>query len=472
MRALIITLVLASVGAARAETAAGPQGSDGDLSQQLARLVPRLMQQTHTPGVAVAVIDDGHVQLVKCFGVRNLWDPKPIQAGTLFDAASLGKPLEAYLTFQWVTNGALQLDAPLESLLGSPFLEPPKWASEVTLRRVLAHTSGLPNRVWERVGHLDFRPGERFQYSGNGYILLQEALERLSGQRYEALVRERLLNPLRMDNTSFVFSSTRAAVQARGHVPLVVPLDPFLRVLFAYCAPVSMVLLLIGSRVRSGIWSLTPSGAIAAAVVALAGSMWPFVHIFGRAALLLWVPMGLVCLILVGVSCLFSLKFLGGSPVEPHPLRAWVGGLVGGAALIWITRAALAEAWMPLPIMQHHHAIAPSSMSTTIKDMGRFAAELTRPSLLPGAMVQEMRAPQVWINDRVGWALGIGVEKEQEGRTTYWQWGDNPGSQSLLVVEPERAKAVVVLTNGGQGFKVARPIADMVLGVSGVWSIR
>src|SRR4029078_6503121 len=96
-----------------------------------------------------------------------------VTESTRFEAASLSKPVTAYVALQLVDAGRLALDAPLTKYM--PYADLPAYprAKTMTARHVLSHTTGFAN--WRRRDPLKlfFAPGERFRYSGEGYVYLQ-----------------------------------------------------------------------------------------------------------------------------------------------------------------------------------------------------------------------------------------------------------------------------------------------------------
>ncbi|WP_423016467.1 serine hydrolase domain-containing protein [Undibacterium sp. Di27W] len=137
-------------------------------------------------------------------------------ASSIFQAASLGKPVFAYAVLRLAAQGKLALDEPLlqylpqgyqhasrpgdkssaHDLVSDPRLQ------KVTARMVLQHTAGLPN--WES-GKLRFEsePGSRWQYSGEGYMLLQAAVESITGMDLEAWMQQTVFAPLGMQHSSY-----------------------------------------------------------------------------------------------------------------------------------------------------------------------------------------------------------------------------------------------------------------------------
>jgi CubicO group peptidase (beta-lactamase class C family) len=176
------------------------------------------------PGASVSLVEEGRVVWTRGFGVTNAVTGQPVSEHTVFEAASLGKPLVAYTTLLLADSGRLDLDTPLLRLLSpaeSAALAAPERdprLQTVTARHVLTHTSGLPNEP-PRGGALRtaFPPGERFSYSGEGFRLLQRALEHLTGERLDTLVRRLVFVPLGMTQSSFVWLPSYDTLKASGH---------------------------------------------------------------------------------------------------------------------------------------------------------------------------------------------------------------------------------------------------------------
>jgi len=120
-----------------------------------------------TPGAAVAFIEGGRPAAFACAGVRDLQSRNPITPATVFEAASLSKPVFAWAVLRLAAEGGLDLDVPLHDLLPQDLIPGEPLLERLTARHVLSHSSGLPNwldKVPEPV--LRFAPGEGFGYSG------------------------------------------------------------------------------------------------------------------------------------------------------------------------------------------------------------------------------------------------------------------------------------------------------------------
>jgi len=184
----------------------------------LERTLPALMDSGGIPGLAMAVVDNGRVRWARGFGVRGAPGSGAVDEHTVFEAASLSKPVLAYAALRLADRGVLELDRPLREYLPLPELAGDPRARGITARMVLSHTTGLQN---ERIGDaplaLAFAPGERFRYSGEGFVYLGRVLEAITGRPLETLMRREVLEPLRMKRSSFVWRDALAPNAATGH---------------------------------------------------------------------------------------------------------------------------------------------------------------------------------------------------------------------------------------------------------------
>lgn len=190
----------------------------------LADAMPGLLAELGVPGAQAVLLQDGLPAWSDCWGRCEQGGQTAVQADTVFEAASMSKPLFAYLVLQQVQAGRLALDRPVLDYLPEIFAPPQPWQALITARMLLTHTSGLPN--WrpeagpsENEGPLQllFKPGQRYEYSGEGYFYLQRVLERLTGLPLEELARQQLFEPLGMHNSSFVLTPAIRRQRARGH---------------------------------------------------------------------------------------------------------------------------------------------------------------------------------------------------------------------------------------------------------------
>lgn len=164
-----------------------------------------LFKDRRVPGLSLALIRKGEIAQTVAAGTRNMTTGAQIDAKTIFDAASLSKPMFAYAVLQLVDARALSLDTPLALHIADYLPSDPRAAS-ITVRHVLSHTTGLPNwRSNDTPLKTYFPPGERFSYSGEGFVWLQRVVEKISGEPLDALMKRLVFEPLGMHDSGYVW---------------------------------------------------------------------------------------------------------------------------------------------------------------------------------------------------------------------------------------------------------------------------
>ncbi len=178
--------------------------------------IAALMQAGDVPGLALACVEAGEVRCAG-FGVRSTRSGGAVGPDTAFEAASLTKPVFACAVLGLIQSGAVALDRRLADILPSYLPDDPR-AAEITVRQILSHTSGLPNwRAPREALRTHFRPGERFSYSGEGYLFLQRMIEALTGEPIGATVRRFVLEPLGMHRSDMVWHEAFTPDHAAPH---------------------------------------------------------------------------------------------------------------------------------------------------------------------------------------------------------------------------------------------------------------
>lgn len=177
----------------------------------------RLLQSGRVPGLAFAVLRDGKIAELGAAGVRDASTGTPVDEGTVFEAASLSKPVFAYAVLQLVDSGVLSLDTPLSKHVPDFVKDDPR-AARITVADVLSQTSGLPNwRGWTSPLKTRFEPGSHFSYSGEGFVWLQHVVVAATGENLNSVMKRLVFEPLKMTNSSYVWRADFEGRFAASH---------------------------------------------------------------------------------------------------------------------------------------------------------------------------------------------------------------------------------------------------------------
>ena len=186
------------------------------------------MADLHVPGLSIAVFDSGRIVWTRSYGVTDVTTAEEVDSTTLFQAASISKPVTSVGMFRLVEQGLLSLDEDVNERLES-------WAvaengftqvEKVTPRRIVTHMAGL--NVGGFAGYargepvpsvhqilrgeapansppvrVDTFPGARESYSGGGFVVLQLLMEEVTGQSFPSLMADLVLEPANMTHSTF-----------------------------------------------------------------------------------------------------------------------------------------------------------------------------------------------------------------------------------------------------------------------------
>ena len=192
---------------------------------ELENFVTEWMERHDVPGAGVAIVDGDETVFSAGFGARDIDSNAAVTPETLFGIGSVTKSFTALAIMQLVERGDLAVEDPVAEYV--PHYE----GSDITVRELLAHSSGMPSDgsavvLISRLAGLDpievpmsspddfarhvreagserLTDEERFFYYNSGYTVLGEVIEALTGQSYESFVEESVLAPLRMDRSTF-----------------------------------------------------------------------------------------------------------------------------------------------------------------------------------------------------------------------------------------------------------------------------
>lgn len=202
------------------------------------------MQQYYVPGVSIAVINNDNLEWAEGYGVVEAGNSQPVTTQTLFQAASISKLVTAVSVLSLIEEGQLRLDEDVNLVLQSWKVPDNEYTKEqkVTLRRLLSHSAGLTVREFvgyivsenvptliqilngqEPANTLPVRvvttPGSTWQYSGGGYLVVQQLLEDITGQPFSEFIQNQIFDKLDMKNSTFSQSlpQSLATSAATGH---------------------------------------------------------------------------------------------------------------------------------------------------------------------------------------------------------------------------------------------------------------
>jgi CubicO group peptidase (beta-lactamase class C family) len=180
--------------------------------------IPTLMKELLVPGVSVVMIRDGAIAWRRAFGVKDASTKQPVDTETIFEAASMSKPVFAYAVLKLCEKKVLELDTPLVTYGAPPFLERDPRVKLITPRHVLSHSTGFQNwRSDAEPLRIHFTPGTQYQYSGEGFAWLQSVVSHVTGQAIEPFMKANLLEPFGMTTSGYIWNDTFAARAARPH---------------------------------------------------------------------------------------------------------------------------------------------------------------------------------------------------------------------------------------------------------------
>ncbi|OXB03935.1 serine hydrolase [Flavobacterium pectinovorum] len=169
--------------------------------------IEKWLSQNNVPTLGIGVINNGKLQQVKVFGELKKGISAPYN--TIWNVASLTKPVTAIVTLKLVSQGKWNLDEPLYKYWTDPDIANDPNTKLLTTRIILSHQTGFPNwRFMNESGKLDFKfkPGTKYQYSGEGFEYLRKALEKKFHKTLDQLANELIFDPLKMSDTQLIWN--------------------------------------------------------------------------------------------------------------------------------------------------------------------------------------------------------------------------------------------------------------------------
>ena len=211
------------------------QAADPKNPTELDRFILKGMKEAKVPGLAAAVVKNGKVLWTGAYGWANRELKTPVTNDTLFQVASVSKPVTACAVMQLVEQGKLSLDTDVNEVLPFPVRNPKHPKTPITLKHLLTHTSGIRDNwnlledTWVKNGdfpkplgeslaaylqpkgeyysakksYYSWAPGGRSQYSNVGVALAAYLAEAKAKVPFETLCQKGIFEPLAMQGSSF-----------------------------------------------------------------------------------------------------------------------------------------------------------------------------------------------------------------------------------------------------------------------------
>ncbi len=191
--------------------------SPNALRARLDAAAPALLRKYDVPSVAVAYIHNGVLAWIAVYGDQS--SGVPATSNTLYEVASLTKPITAETILRLASQRKLSLDEPISPYWVDPDLKDNPWASLLTPRICLAHETGFPNWRGMTGGVLTFKfqPGTAMGYSGEGYNYIAHFAEKKTGVSFDQLAKTYVFDPIGMHDTSYTPQPNSGARLAIAH---------------------------------------------------------------------------------------------------------------------------------------------------------------------------------------------------------------------------------------------------------------
>lgn len=183
----------------------------GDSGQsKLTDNLEQLLKDNNIPTLGLGIIENGKLTEIKVYGKLN--DKTSASYNSLFNVASLTKPVTAITVLRLVSLGKWNLDESLDQYFIDPDIAKDPRHKKLTTRLILSHQTGFPNWRWmnnDKKLRFEFDSGTKYQYSGEGFEYLRKALENKFHKSLEELAKEFVFQPLDMKDTSYIWNEKK-----------------------------------------------------------------------------------------------------------------------------------------------------------------------------------------------------------------------------------------------------------------------
>lgn len=235
---LIITAALffCIFSAAKSNSYYDSSGIKDSIEIKIDTMISQMGLSSKTPGGVVGVIKDGKLIFEKAYGLMSLETKEPIKVSTLFNLASVSKQFTAAAILLLANEKKLSINDDIRKYLP----DFPDYGYPITIENLIHHTSGIKSfdvlrlmagtlflketyddsyNLITKQKSLNFKPGEEYEYSNSGYVLLAKIIEKVSGMKFSKFMEERIFQPTGMNRT-LIYSDPEKIVMnsAAGHI--------------------------------------------------------------------------------------------------------------------------------------------------------------------------------------------------------------------------------------------------------------
>ncbi|MGZ8553047.1 MAG: serine hydrolase domain-containing protein [Chitinophagaceae bacterium] len=240
-------LIIAMIGCSSPKTSTKTQNK---VFTEIDTFLQSLIDTAGIPGIAIAITKDQEIIYSKAFGVTNIQTKVKLETSHIFHIASVSKTFTATAVMQLVEKGRINMDEPLITYLPYFKLNDDRYKA-IKIKQLLNHTSGMPDvedYEWEKAvagedaaerytrslidKKLISDPGAEFHYSNMAFDIMADLIAKVSGMSFEKYVKENILLPLQMDESSFYYPEIKEALRTSPHTgrpPIVSSIYPYNR---------------------------------------------------------------------------------------------------------------------------------------------------------------------------------------------------------------------------------------------------
>jgi CubicO group peptidase (beta-lactamase class C family) len=220
MRLLALSCAALFYSASVCSQNSAPAPASSGLKQQLDQQVPIWLTEFKVTSVAVAYVESGKIAWSAYYGEQVPGGP-PVDDKTLYNVASLTKPITAEVILRLASSDRLSLDEPMAPFWTDPDIKDNPWSRLLTPRICLSHQTGFTNWRYQSKGVLTFQwqPGTKTGYSGEGFDYVARFAEKKTGQPWEQLAQHYVFDEIGMRDTSYTPRDWWAGRQAKPVEP-------------------------------------------------------------------------------------------------------------------------------------------------------------------------------------------------------------------------------------------------------------